>query len=239
MANRTDPRARQIHGTNPQFLIDKITRVKIMNDDYTKQKLFALDAAGLVDRAFDMNYVGGMYGLGMTRPTKFLCLLLKMLQIQPSNQVVLEFIANKDFRYLCALGCLYFRMTCADAKTVYETLEPLLADFRRLALRDETGKFQVMHMDEFVDLLLCSDSFCGVTLPRIQKRLILEENGDLEPRKSALEDTGPNQDAAEKGVDYEYERASSHRSDVSMDSPSSGSGKHDFRHETHQKEQTV
>ena len=81
MAQRTDPRAKQIHGTNPQFLIDKITRLKIMNDDYTKQKLFALDAGGLVDRAFELKYIGGTYGLGLTKPTKFACLLLKMLQI--------------------------------------------------------------------------------------------------------------------------------------------------------------
>ena len=55
-----------------------------MNDPYTKEKLFALDAETLVDRAFELKYIGGTYGMGITRPTKFSCLLLKMLQIQPS-----------------------------------------------------------------------------------------------------------------------------------------------------------
>lgn len=94
MASRTDPRAMQIHGTNPQFLLDKITRLKIMNDSYTKEKLFALDAESLIDRAFELKYIGGTYGSGITRPTKFICLLLKMLQIQPSEEIVLELIKN-------------------------------------------------------------------------------------------------------------------------------------------------
>lgn len=79
MASRTDPRAQQIHGTNPQFLLDKVTRLKIMNDEYTKTKLFALDAESLIDRAFELKYIGGTYGAGITRPTNFICLLLKML----------------------------------------------------------------------------------------------------------------------------------------------------------------
>ena len=79
MAQRTDPRAQQIHGTNPQFLIDKITRLKIMSDNYSKEKLFALNAESLLDRAFELKYIGGTYGTGITRPTKFICLLLKML----------------------------------------------------------------------------------------------------------------------------------------------------------------
>lgn len=50
-----------------------------MNDPYTKEKLFALDAESLIDRAFELKYIGGTYGAGITRPTKFICLLLKML----------------------------------------------------------------------------------------------------------------------------------------------------------------
>jgi pre-mRNA-splicing factor 38A len=52
-----------------------------MNDDYTKEQLFALNAESLIDRAFELKYVGGTYGKGITRPSKFICLLLKMLQM--------------------------------------------------------------------------------------------------------------------------------------------------------------
>ena len=85
-----------------------------MNDTYTKEKLFALDAESLVDRAFELKYIGGTFGTGQTKPTHFICLLLKMLQIQPSNEIVMEFINNEDYRYIRALGIIYFRMTCSN-----------------------------------------------------------------------------------------------------------------------------
>ena len=42
-------------------------------------------------------------------------------------------------------------------------------------------------MDEYVDLLLREDQFCGITLPRIQKRWALEEQNLLKVRVSTLE----------------------------------------------------
>lgn len=41
-------------------------------------------------------------------------------------------------------------------------------------------------MDEFIDSLLRDDIFCDVTLPRISKRHVLEEEGVLDPYQSAL-----------------------------------------------------
>ena len=113
MANRTDPRAKQVHGTNPQFLIEKITRLKIHNDAYTKEHCFALNSETLVEKAFELKYIGGTYG-GQRRPTKFLCLLLKMLQIQPEQEIVLEFIKNPDYKYIRVLGLLYLRLVCQN-----------------------------------------------------------------------------------------------------------------------------
>lgn len=184
MANRTDPRAMQIHGTNPQFLIDKITRLKIHNDPYFKEKCFALTAETLVDRAVELKYIGGQFG-GTRRPSKFLCLILKMLQIQPDDEIVLEFIKNKDYKYIRALGAFYWRLV-GQAKDIYRVLEPLYSDYRRIVIRKDSGQFDVLHMDEFIDKLLRDDLFCDVTLPRISKRYVLEEEGLLEPYQSAL-----------------------------------------------------
>ncbi len=52
--------------------------MKIYNDPYMKEKCFALTAETLVDRAFELKYIGGTSG-GQRRPSPFLCLLLKML----------------------------------------------------------------------------------------------------------------------------------------------------------------
>ena len=62
-------------------MIPKLTRIKIHNDPYFKEKCFALTAETIIDRVYeDLKYVGGTFG-ALHRPTKFLCLLLKMLQI--------------------------------------------------------------------------------------------------------------------------------------------------------------
>ena len=46
--------------------------------------------------------------------------------------------------------------------------------------------YTLTFMDEFVDSLLVEERVCDIILPRLQKRQILEENGDIGPRKSRL-----------------------------------------------------
>lgn len=56
-----------------------------------------LAAELVVDKAMELKYVGGVYG-GNIKPTPFLCLTLKMLQIQPEKDIIVEFIKNEDFK---------------------------------------------------------------------------------------------------------------------------------------------
>jgi len=186
MANRTDTQADTVHGTNPQYLVDRIIRVKIYNDAYWKEFCFGLTTESFIDRAAEIDYVGGTYG-GRRRPAKFLCLFLKMLQIQPDEDVVMEYIKQADFKYLRALGAAYLRISARPMK-VYQTLEPLFADYRKLRFRNIQGKLSLIHMDEFIDWLLREETVCDVTMPRIPKREILEETLSLPPRQSILED---------------------------------------------------
>ena len=53
----------------------------------------------VVDKAMELKFVGGVYG-GNIKPTPFLCLTLKMLQIQPEKDIIVEFIKNEDFKYV-------------------------------------------------------------------------------------------------------------------------------------------
>lgn len=57
-------------------------------------------------------YVAGCYG-GMRRPSEFICLVLKMLQIQPDKEIIIEFIKNDDYKYLRLLGAFYLRLVGA------------------------------------------------------------------------------------------------------------------------------
>ncbi len=88
------------------------------------------------------------------------------------------------------------------AVDVYEILEPLLKDYRKLRYRDQceasfsvaiqhiiklsSAGYYLTYMDEFVDQLLNEERVCDLILPRIAKRAVLEENGELAPRQSRL-----------------------------------------------------
>lgn len=70
----------------------------------------------------------------------------------------------------------------------YKYLEPLLADSRKLRRQNRDGQFELIHIDEFIDSLLRDERVCDVILPRIQSRHVLEENNELEPKVSILEE---------------------------------------------------
>jgi hypothetical protein len=89
--------------TQPQNLVEKITRNKIQASVYWKEKCFGLSAETLIDRAVELRSVGGMYG-EPNKPTEFVCLILKMLQIQPDFDIVVELIRNEDYKYVRLLG---------------------------------------------------------------------------------------------------------------------------------------
>ena len=98
MANATVPFAEAIHGTNPQYLVEKITRLKIHNCIYWKEHCFGLTAETIIDKAIMLKYCGGVYG-GSNKPTNFLCISLKLLQLQPDKDIIIEFIKNEDVSF--------------------------------------------------------------------------------------------------------------------------------------------
>jgi pre-mRNA-splicing factor 38A len=124
------------------------------------------------------------------------------------------------------------------AVDVYEILEPLLKDYRKLRYRDQSKHTQPMpvqpiiqvhpagyyltYIDEFVDQLLNEERVCDIILPRIQKREILEENGELTPRQSHLLDAMEGKD---KDANRGRSRSRSRDSSRSTRSPMSTSNR--------------
>ena len=90
---------------------------------------------------------------------------MKMLQIQPEKDIVIEFIKNEDFKYVRALGAYYLRLT-GTALDCYKYLEPLLNDYRKIRSQKRDGNFELTHMDEFIDSLLHDERVCDVQCPR-------------------------------------------------------------------------
>lgn len=56
-----------------------------------------------------------------------------------------------------------------------------------MRLRTPNG-FELTHIDEFIETLLTKDFACDIALPRIPHRWTLEAAGQLEPRRSVLEE---------------------------------------------------
>ncbi|KAG8548391.1 hypothetical protein GDO81_025573 [Engystomops pustulosus] len=160
-----------------------------------------LTAELVVDKAMELKFIGGVFG-GNIKPTPFLCLALKMLQIQPEKDIIVEFIKNEDFKYVRALGALYMRLT-GTATDCYKYLEPLYNDYRKIKTQNREGEFELMHVDEFIDELLHSERVCDVILPRLQKRYVLEETEQLDPRVSALEEDMDDVESSEEEDDEE------------------------------------
>ena len=188
MANLTDPLIRAVHGTDPQNLMEYITRQKIYDSRFWKEECFGLTAADVLERAAKtLKCIGGSYG-GNLRPTKFLCLTLKLLQIQPDAELVQEFIRQDHFKYVKALGAFYLRLTGRPAE-IYEELEPLYKDYSKLKYRG-ISEWKLIHMDEFKDELMTKPFACGIALPRLPFRETLQEAGYLDdgPRPTALQE---------------------------------------------------
>jgi len=185
MANRTDPNASALtaSGTDPQNLMEYITRQKIYDSRYWKEECFGLSVADVLKKAAkQLECLGGL-------PTRFLSLTLKLLQLHPETNVMVEtFIEQESFKYVRALGCLYIRLT-ARPVDVYNTLEPLYRD--RSKLRQYVApRWTLLHMDEFIHDLLTATFVCGIALPRLPARRTLQAAGYLSegPRISALND---------------------------------------------------
>ncbi|KAJ1817183.1 hypothetical protein GGH91_002757 [Coemansia sp. RSA 2671] len=185
MANRTASTAEAIHGTNPQFLIDKIFRERIYNSRYWKEHCFGLTVTGVMEKAVELQAIGREYGESH-RPLEFTCLLLKLLQLQPDQPMLDALVDQEDFKYLRALAVFYYRMT-QPSLDVYRKLEPLLADYRKLRAI-ELGGMEVTFMDQLVDDLLTKKSVFLITLPHLTRRLLLEDAGQIAPRISPLDD---------------------------------------------------
>jgi len=185
-----------------QFLVDKILRTKIQETTYWKQHCFGASAAAVVDLAADLEAVGGTT-TALRRPTPFLCLLLKLLQLGPSRDVVAEYVSNPDLKYLRVLGALYARLAWRPAD-VFLTLEPLLADFRRLRAHAPPGSpstcgYELTTVDAVVDALLTESTAFDVALPRLPPRKALEDTGALPgPRASPLDAAADAAEAAER-----------------------------------------
>lgn len=176
------------NGLNPATILEKAVRERIVDSYFWKEQCFGVNEADVVDRVVEhVRCVGGTTGTTQ-KPTPFLCLALKLLQLAPDDAVLAAYLrqGGDRFKYLRALALFYVRLT-RPAADVYATLEPYLADRRKLRRKGRAGT-QLTFVDEFVDDLLVKSRVCATSLWKLPQREDLEDLGKLAPRESALGD---------------------------------------------------
>jgi pre-mRNA-splicing factor 38A len=137
--------------------------------------------------------VGFVFG-GFSRPTPFICLLLKLIQIKPDKETIVAYLSlsdgpltddvslqRSDMRYLRALAAVYVRLALPRSPQLYELLEPLLADCRKLSAVHADGRAFRLPIDSLVELLLSQigEPVLGLALPPLVKREVLEKRRQL------------------------------------------------------------
>jgi pre-mRNA-splicing factor 38A len=176
------------NGANPATLLEKAVRERIIDSYFYKEQCYGINEADIVDRVVShVTFIGGTYTIHQ-KPTPFICLVFKLLQLAPSDAILREYLeyGGEKFKYLRALALFYVRLTRAS-KDVYEMLEPYLSDRRKLRRRGRMGT-SLTYMDVFVDELLTKERVCGTSLKRLTDRDVLEDLEQLEPRVSPLGD---------------------------------------------------
>lgn len=191
--------ATSIHHVNPALLIEKILRERIFESLYWKEYCFGLTVATLCDRAVELQYVGGTYA--NHRVTPFICVLFKLVLLQPRREIVMEYLNQQDFKYLRALAAFYIRLFYVSEE-VYQLLEPFLGDYRKLRMRSIQG-VTLTYMDEFIDSLLTQERVCEIALPRMTKRIVLEDAGKLEPKTSLVASESSSSDDSDSDSDWD------------------------------------
>lgn len=109
-------------------------------------------------------------------------------------------------------------------------MEPLYIDYRKMKRMNKQAKYELIHMDEFIDELLHGERVCDISLPRLQKRNVLEELNEIEPRISALD---VNLDDADETSSESESNSSSSDSESKSSSSDSSSTKSDRRRSHH------
>ncbi|KAF0329881.1 pre-mRNA-splicing factor 38a [Colletotrichum asianum] len=176
------------NGENPATIMEKAVRERIIDAYFYKEQCFAVNEADIVDRVVEhVTFIGGTYGVTQ-KPTPFLCLAFKLLQLAPSDEILETYLGfgGEKFKYLRALAVFYIRMT-RKAKDVYLLLEPFLEDRRKLRRKGRAGT-SLTYMDEFVDDLLTKSRVCATSFRELPKRVDLVDLGELEERISPLGD---------------------------------------------------
>lgn len=89
----------------------------------TNSLICATLAESLIDKAIALRAIGGVYG--NQKPTEFICLLLKLLQIQPEKEILVEYLLVDEFKCV-KFSALFVFVFYAFLTGIYELWQPCI-----------------------------------------------------------------------------------------------------------------
>ncbi|CAN3352900.1 hypothetical protein DICA3_E02388 [Diutina catenulata] len=182
---------------NQAGAIEAIVRHRILDGMFYREHLYGTNEATILPVIIaHVNAVAGTDAIG--KPAPFLCCVLRLLEIAPSEEIVkayLDQMGSRELKYLTAVVLVYVRLAMTSS-AVYRLLEPYYVDYRKLRLALRTPEFDpvtkiarhytLTTMDQLVDDLLTQKRVVDVLLPRLVPRLTLLERGEIGPREYAV-----------------------------------------------------
>lgn len=198
------------HILNKAYLIEPIIKHRIHDSLFYKQYLYLTNEETILPIiATHVRYLGSTTANG--KPTPFVCCLLRLLELEPQQEVVdayLHQLGTDEFKYLTALVMMYIRLVWASEDTV-NTLEPFYADYRKLRVQLKAPAvvdgvpqlFRLTYMDVWCDELLTREREMDLILPRMVPRKVLQERELVGPREYHLESAESAESVGESASD--------------------------------------
>lgn len=198
---------------NKANLVEPIVRHRVQDSLFYKQHLHLTNEQTILNVIVDhVQFVGGTDS--SNRPSPFLCCLVRLLEIEPSPEIVELYLTQNgfnEFKYLTALSLVYCRML--GGSKFFELYDRYIVDYRKLRFQDK--QFQLVNgapvhysikcMDELVDDLIESERVVDIKIPHLAPRLLYVLRGEAAPRDYGdigLEIVPPSAEADESS-DYE------------------------------------
>lgn len=182
---------------NRAHLVESIIRHRIQDSLFYKQHLYLTNELTIVPVIVnEVKYVGGTDSNG--RPSPFLCCLLRMLELEPEDDILSLYLRQNgynEFKYLTALTLLYCRMA-SGPQTVFTLFDEYILDYRKLRFKLKVPQFvnnlpihyKVIHMDLWVDSLVVEDRVVDLAMPFLPARQTLVQRGEISAREYAVSD---------------------------------------------------
>lgn len=168
---------------NKSYLVETIIRNRIKDSIFYKQHLYLTNEQTILPVI--ITHVKFINGLDSNnRPSPFICCLLRLLEINPSNDIINLYLNHTEFKYLICLTLLLIRLTKKSVQ-VYSILDNYWTNYSKLRVLLPTPEFingvpvnyTLSYMDKFVDELLRNERVVDLILPRLEKRNRLVDKG--------------------------------------------------------------